>query len=141
MTRLVLLSDAEGFDAKAVAKDFLASIGRPYIDMGVFRKNERHCGYRGLVDHFLTSWDTSQCKHCIAFSRTGNEFQIWANRHPDVVATPIVDKDALETIRDFHSNMCDIYSRLDLQEILNIVRFFVDAFEFESPQALRGSSA
>jgi ribose 5-phosphate isomerase RpiB len=141
MTPLALLSDAHGFDAKAAAKDFLASMGRPYIDLGVFRKNERHCDYRGLVDHFLTVWETGQSKYCIAFSHTGNEFQIWANKHPDVVAVPIVDKDARGVIRKFRPSMCDIYSRLDLRDILTIVRLFVDTLQYQSPQALRGNPA
>ena len=115
---VALACDHSGYDLKEIAKTVLRRNGIDYVDHGSYVNKD--CDYNGYVSQAIKSMEDNLCDFSIAFCRTGQGINIYANTHKSVRGALVIDEYMAEhAIRHNCANFFSVPSRYVNEDVLD----------------------
>jgi ribose 5-phosphate isomerase RpiB len=125
--KVAVVSDVDSYSSKDALLIFLAGQDCDVLDLGVDAADEESSAEE-LTSRIASAFREGNCNCCIGLSRTGNSFQIRANKYDFIRAAPCIGLSAIDEMPGLNINMCDISARLPLGVIVQIAEAFLRAF-------------
>lgn len=124
--RIALASDHAGFRFKAIAAEFLSSLGHQVVDFGT--SSEEPCDYPDFCHPAAAAVANGDCERGIVFGGSGNGEAMVANRHRGVRCAVCWNVDTARLARAHNdANMISIGQRLvEEANLESIIRTWLD---------------